>query len=342
MNEPRIHDVVVLGGGAAGLSAAVALGRSLRSVVVLDAGEPRNAPAAGVHNLLGRDDIAPGELLALGRDEAARYGVDVRSAVAVAARATTAGFEVDLARGDTVRARRLLLATGLVDELPDLPGIREHWGTRVLHCPYCHGWEVRGRRIGVLGVGERSVHQALLFRQLSPFVTLFLNDMPDPDDAAWDELAGLGIRVVSGRVRGLRGRDDALEAVELEDGHAFPVDALAVAPRFVARDELYRQLGGVPTEHPAGRFIAADPMGRTDVPGVWAAGNTSDLSAGVAVAAGSGVVAAAGINADLIAEDAAAAARARAVPFSALAEAANAARVQGNHRHGIDLPAASR
>jgi thioredoxin reductase (NADPH) len=341
MKAQGVHDVVVVGGGPAGLSAAVALGRSLRSVVVLDAGEPRNAPAAGAHNVLGREGMAPGELLALGRDEAAAYGVEVRSARAVAARALEGGFEVETAEGGTVLARRLLLATGLVDELPDIPGVREHWGTRVLHCPYCHGWEVRGRRIGVLGVGERSVHQALLFRQLSPSVTLFLNGMPDPDDAAWDQLAALGIRVVAGTVSRVRGTGDSLDAVELEDGHSFTVDALAVAPAFVARGELYRQLGGSLAEHPAGRFLAADPMGRTGIPGVWAAGNTSDLSAGVAVAAGSGVVAAAGINADLIAEDAAVAARERAMPFSAAMEAETSAHVLGDRRHGVGLRSAA-
>jgi thioredoxin reductase (NADPH) len=341
MNAFPLHDVVIVGGGAAGLSAAVTLGRSLRSVVVLDAGEPRNAPAAGVHNVLGREGLSPGSLLALGRNEAEAYGVEVRSGRAVAARRSDGGFEVDLAGGGSVRGRRLLLATGLVDELPDLPGLAEHWGTRVLHCPYCHGWEVRGRRIGILGAGERSVHQALLFRQLSPFVTLFQNDVTDPDAAGWEQLAALGIRVVAGRVARLRGAGGSLDAVELEDGHAFRVDALAVAPRFVARDGLYRQLGGTPEENPAGRFVAADALGRTGIAGVFAAGNTSDMSAGVAAAAASGVVTAGGINADLIAEDASAAAHERAMPFSAAAEASNAARVLGGHRHGLDLPAHS-
>jgi thioredoxin reductase (NADPH) len=266
----------------------------------------------------------------------------VRRARASGARPSAAGgFEVDVAEGGTVRARRLLLATGLVDELPAVPGLAEHWGTRVLHCPYCHGWEVRGRRIGILGAGERSVHQALLFRQLSPFVTLFLNDVTDPDSAAWEQLAALGIRVVTGRVARVRGGGGSLDGVELEDGHAFRLDALAVAPRFIARDALYRQLGGAPEEDPAGRFIAVDAMGRTGIAGVFAAGNTSDMSAGVAAAAASGVVAAGGINADLIAEDAATAARERAMPFSAATEASNSARLLGDHRHGTVVPSAA-
>jgi thioredoxin reductase (NADPH) len=312
MNTDLTHDVAVIGGGAAGLSAAVALARSLRSVVVVDAGEPRNARAAGAHNFLGQDGIPPLELLTAGRREAEHYGADIRRDRAVAARRTAEGFEVELAGGGTIRARRLLLATGLMDELPDVPGVRQFWGKSVLHCPYCHGWEVRGQRIGILGTSPMGIHQALLFRQLSEDVTLFLHTMPDPGDEAWDQLAALDIPVVSGIVQRLRGEDDVLRAVVLDDGREVPVDALAVAPRLIARADLYEQLGGTLTEHPMGAFIETGPMGRTELPGVWAAGNVSDLAAMVAVSTGAGVAAAAAINADLVAEDAAVAVRARA------------------------------
>ena len=191
MSTSLTHDVAIVGGGAAGLSAAVALARSLRSVVVVDAGEPRNAPAAGAHNVLAREGVSPLELLAAGRGEAEHYGAEICHDRAVAARRRDDVFELDLASGGTVRARRLLLATGLIDELPDVPGVREFWGTSVLHCPYCHGWEVRGQRIGVLGTSPFSVHQTLLFRQLSADVTLFSHTMPDPGEEAWDQLAAL-------------------------------------------------------------------------------------------------------------------------------------------------------
>ncbi|HST71665.1 MAG TPA: NAD(P)/FAD-dependent oxidoreductase [Kocuria rosea] len=305
------HDVVVVGGGAAGLSAAVALARSLRSVVVVDAGEPRNAPAHGAHNVLAREGIPPLELLAAGRQEARHYGAQVRQDRALAARRIDGGFEVDLDAGGTIRARRLLLATGLVDELPEIPGVRRFWGTSVLHCPYCHGWEVRGQRIGVLGAGPMSIHQALLFRQLSEHVTLVRHTMPDPGEAAWEQLAALDIPVVDSAAEKLRSIDGVLRAVVLDDGREIPVDAVAVAPRFAARTELYEQLGGTATEHPLGAFIATDAMGRTGIPGVSAAGNTSDLAAMVSVATGAGVVAAAALNADLVTEDADAAVRTR-------------------------------
>ena len=303
----HIQDVVIIGGGAAGLSAAVTLARSLRSVVVVDAGEPRNAPAAGAHNLLGREGIPPLDLLAQGRQEAEGYGAQIRSGRAVGARRVDGGFEVDLGRGETVRARRLLLATGLVDVLPEVPGVKEFWGKTVLHCPYCHGWEVRGQRIGVLGTSPMSLHQTLLFRQLSDDVTLFLHTMEKPGREELDQLDALGVRMVSGIVHRLEAEDGVLRAVVMEDGERFAVDAVAVAPRFAARSDLYEQLGGELTEHPMGSLIETDDMSRTKVDGVWAAGNASVLNAMVGASAAAGVFAAAAINADLAAEDAKAA-----------------------------------
>jgi thioredoxin reductase (NADPH) len=303
----RIQDVVIVGGGAAGLSAAVALARSLRSVVVIDAGEPRNAPAAGAHNLLGREGIPPLELLAKGRQEAESYGAEIRSGRAVGARRSEDSFEVDLEDGGSVRARRLLLATGLVDILPEVPGVGEFWGSSVLHCPYCHGWEVRGKRIGVLGSGPMSLHQTLLFRQLSEDVTLFLHSMEQPGREEMDQLDALGVKVVPGTVQRLDAAGGVLKAVVAEDGTEYGVDAVVVAPRFAARAELFEQLGGSLTEDPKGAYIETDQMSRTKVDGVWAAGNASVLQAMVGASAAAGVFAGAAINADLVMEDAQAA-----------------------------------
>jgi thioredoxin reductase len=159
-------DVVVVGGGAAGLSGALMLARARRSVVVLDAGAPRNAPAEGVHGLLARDGLPPAELLEHGRAEVRGYGGRVVAGeVAAVTRDPVGGFEVALVDGRALHARRVLVATGLVDELPAVPGLRDRWGRDVVHCPYCHGWEVRDQAIGVLATGPMSVHQALLFRQ---------------------------------------------------------------------------------------------------------------------------------------------------------------------------------
>lgn len=306
-----VLDVVVVGGGAAGLSAAVVLARSLRTVTVVDAGAPRNAVAAGVHNLLGREGTPPRDLVAAGRREAEGYGARVVDDRAVAARRTADGFAVDLACGGTLHARRLLLATGLVDELPDVPGLRERWGRDVLHCPFCHGWEVRGTRVGVLAASPAAAHQALLMRALTPDVTLLLH-AGDPFAADDEErLAALDVRTVRGPVVGLDVVDDALRAVRTADGGAVALDALVVAPRFAARGALYEQLGGTLVTTPFGTHVPTQQGGRTDLPGVWAVGNVGDLTATVAVAAAAGVQAGAALHGDLVAQEADAAVAAR-------------------------------
>src|SRR3712207_715787 len=166
------YDVVVVGGGAAGLSGALALSRARRTVLVVDAGAPRNARAGHVHNYLGREGTPPAELLAIGREEVAGYGGEVTSGEVARIERGDDGFRVDLTDGRAVSARRLLVTTGLVDELPDLPGVRELWGRDVLHCPYCHGWEVRDRAVGIVATGPLGVYAALLWRQWTPDVTL--------------------------------------------------------------------------------------------------------------------------------------------------------------------------
>src|SRR6266540_4189552 len=228
------YDVVVVGGGAAGLSGALALARARRSVLVVDAGQPRNAPAGHVHNYLAREGAPPAELVAAGRDEVTRYGGHV-----VAGRVETAtregdGFLVRLERGEGVRARRLLVTTGLVDELPDVPGVAERWGRDVLHCPYCHGWEVRDRRIGVLATGPTALHQAQLWRQWSPHVLLLLHTAAAPDTEDAEQLAARGISVVDGPVAGLVVAGDTLSGVRLASGEVVALDAVVVAAGLTA------------------------------------------------------------------------------------------------------------
>ena len=181
-NRPPV-DVVIIGGGAAGLAAALMLGRSRRSVVVVDAGEPRNAPAGHIHGYLGREGTPPAVLLATGRDEVRRYGVDVLDGRATRAERADGTFMVFLADGGVVCGRRLLVATGLADELPAIPGLAERWGRDVVHCAYCHGWELGDRPIAVLATGPMGVHQASMFRQLSPDVTLIVHAGPPPTPA---------------------------------------------------------------------------------------------------------------------------------------------------------------
>ena len=303
--KPRTYDVVVVGGGAAGLSGALVLARARRSVVVIDAGTPRNAPATGVHGLLAHDGIPPAELLERGRAEVGRYGGHLIAAEVITATRTTEGFTVALADGRSVQARRLLVATGLVDELPDLTGLGGRWGRDVLHCPYCHGWEVRDQPIGVLATGPRAVHQALLFRQWSAQVSLLSHTMAPPTAEEAAQLAARGIRVVDGEVAALELAEDRLVGVRLRDGTVVSLKVLVVSPRMTARAGFLAPLGLRSSQHPSGlgEHIPADPTGCSDVAGVWVAGNVTDLAAQVGAAAAAGATAAAQINADLVAED---------------------------------------
>ncbi|MFC3962395.1 NAD(P)/FAD-dependent oxidoreductase [Nocardia jiangsuensis] len=295
------YDVVVIGGGAAGLNGALMLARSRRSVLVIDAGAPRNAPADGVHGLLARDGTPPAELVARGQAEVRGYGGQIlRGEVREVARAG-AGFTVTLADGRAVSALRLLVATGLVDELPEIPGVRERWGRDVLHCPYCHGWEVRDRAIGIIATGPNAVHQALLFRQLSADVTVFAHTAP-PGAEQVEQLAARGIALVPGSVEEVVIAGDRITGVRLGDGTVLPREVIVVGPRMVARGGLLAGLGLVTEEHPSGmgETVPADAFGRTEVPGIWVAGNVTDLSAQVGAAAAAGAMAGAQINADLV------------------------------------------
>ncbi|MBH0777244.1 NAD(P)/FAD-dependent oxidoreductase [Nocardia bovistercoris] len=295
------YDAVVVGGGAAGLNGALMLARAKRSVAVIDAGEPRNAPAEGVHGLLGHDGVAPAELTARGRAEVRGYGGHIAEGEVVDLRRDGAEFTVTLADGRAVGARRVLVTTGLVDELPEIPGLRERWGRDVVHCPYCHGWEVRDRAIGVIGSGPMSVHQALLFRQLSDDIVYITHTVP-PTAGQAEQLAARGIRVVQGEVAGLETEDDELSGVRLANGTVVARDAVVVATRMVARAGFLASIGLSTVEHPSGVgvHLVTDATGRTDVPGIWAAGNVTDPSTQVGASAAAGAAAGAQINFDLV------------------------------------------
>jgi thioredoxin reductase len=311
MNES--YDVVVVGGGAAGLAGAIALARSRRSVLLVDAGDPRNAPAAGVHNFLTRDGTPPAEIYAAGRREVAGYGGTVQAGRVTALSRDGDRFVVRIGDG-TVTARRLLVATGLRDELPDVPGLADRWGIDVLHCPYCHGWEVRDKRIGILATGPGAFHQALLFRQLSSHVSMLSHTAPELTEEQREQLAAVGVAVIDGTVTRVEADDSGLTGVRLADGTYVFLDALIVAPYMAARAELLAPLGLAPTAvqlggQTIGTQIEADPSGATNVPGVRVAGNLAAIQAQVISSAAAGLTAGAAINADLAAQDALSAVR---------------------------------
>ncbi|CAN5225737.1 NAD(P)/FAD-dependent oxidoreductase [soil metagenome] len=291
------YDVVVVGGGAAGLSAALVLGRARRRVAVVDAGAPRNAPASHMHGYLSRDGMAPTDLLAAGRQEVTGYGVELVDEEVLK---IDSGFFVRLAGGQVLRTRRILIATGLSDELPEIPGVRERWGRDFLHCPYCHGWEVSDQPLGVLGTQPNSVVHAQLVRQWSDDVVFFVHTY-ELTAAERTQLEAREIRVVDGEVARLVVEADRLTGVELVDGHVIARTAVFIRPGNLPHtDGLLASLGCDVDE--AG-FVTVDASGRTSTPGVWAAGNVVDPRAQVITAAGAGSAAAIAINADLVQDD---------------------------------------
>lgn len=298
------YDVVVAGGGAGGLNAALVLARSRRRVAVVDAGQPRNAPSAHLHGFLGHDGVDPAELLATGRAELARYGVDL---IEDRVERIEPGFVVHRAGGEPLQARRVVVATGLRDELPGIPGVSQRWGRDLLHCPYCHGWEVRDRPLAVLGTSPGAVHHALLLRQWSSDLVYLPHTRPTAEEEA-AQLAARGIAVVEGEVERLVVEEDALTGVALAGGRTVACEAVFVFPRMVPHDDLLTGLG-CDTEN---GWVTVDRTGRTSVPGVWAVGNVVDPRAQVVTAAGNGSAAAFAINTDLVMDDVAAAVKAQA------------------------------
>jgi thioredoxin reductase len=309
--QTETYDVAIIGGGAAGLSAALVLGRARRRVVVVDAGTPRNAPAEHMQGFISRDGTPPSDLLAAARAEVRRYGVEIVDDRVVDA---AAGFALRLAGGRTVEARRVVLATGAVDELPDIPGARERWGRDFLHCPYCHGWEVRDQPIGVLATGPGSVEHAHLLRQWTDDVILFAHAYP----VTAEERAALDARevtVVDGRVERLVIADDRLQAIELADGRTVPRAALFIRPAL--RAHANGPAAALGCELLPDGLVRADADGRTSVPGVWAAGNAANPRAQVITAAGEGSAVAIAINTELVQDDVSAAMRAMAAQDAA-------------------------
>ncbi|MBV9581296.1 MAG: NAD(P)/FAD-dependent oxidoreductase [Chloroflexi bacterium] len=310
----RHCDVAIVGGSAAGLAAALQLGRQRRSVIVVDAGEPRNLPASHMHGYLSRENVPPVELADAAREEVRSYGVEV---LAGRVRGVTRGdddtsFRVELMGGHSIVARRVLAATGLVDQLPDIDGVAEHWGRDVIHCPFCHGFEVRGRRIVQVVSHPMGLHTVELFRQLSDRLTVVLHGELDIDAGELDVLRSGGVDVRQGPVRRLVSGDDGrLVAVELVGGERIDVDVVAVGTGFTVRAEPFLPLGLRPTPHPSGLgdCVVTDSTGATSVAGLYAAGNVTDPSHQVLQAAADGGRVGAMISFSLAHEDLQAAAR---------------------------------
>ena len=290
------NDAIVIGGSYAGLSAALQLARARRRVLVIDAGLRRNRFASASHGFLGQDGRAPGDIAAEGKAQLLAYpNVRWLDGTVWRAEAQGAGFGVDLDNGHTEQARTLVIASGVVDELPAIEGLAERWGRGVFHCPYCHGYELDNGRIGVLAVSEMSMHHALMLPDWGS-TTLFLNEAFVPDEAQRAALAARGVAVEAGAVARLV--DTA--TVELSDGRRFAMDGLFTMARTHIASPVASQLGCAMDEGPTGAFIRTDAMQATSVPGVFACGDAARAAGNVAISVGAGAMAGASAHRTLM------------------------------------------
>lgn len=294
------HDAIIVGGSFAGLTAATYIARARRNVCVIDAGAPRNRFAAHSHGFLGQDGSPPLEMLANARRQVAAYPtVTFVEGRAVDATKGPDGFAVTLASGEVVEGARVVLAFGISDRLPDIPGLKERWGQSVLHCPYCHGYEFSGQRLGVLYSSPMSGHHAMLIAEWGP-TTLYLNGAPEPDAETLEALHARGISVEPAAVMALAGDGTSLSRVELADGRSAPLDALYLGVPTRLNSDLAERLGCAIDEGMLGPVIHTDELKATTVPGVFAAGDIARAAHSVTWACADGVMAGVALHRSLV------------------------------------------
>lgn len=291
-----MYDVIVIGGSFAGLSAALQLARARQNVLVIDAGLPRNRFADEAHGFLGQDGRAPAAIMRDARHQLCRYATaEILSGQVLDAQAVAGGFSLRLTAGHERLARRLVLATGVADELPTIPGMRERWGSTVLHCPYCHGYEVRDEPLGVFAAHLMSPHQALLIPDWGPTI-YFTQDQYEPEPADLIAFQARGVTVERTPVVELLGDAPALDGVRLADGRIVEVAALFTASRTKPATPLAELLGCEHEDGPTGPYIKVDSWGATSVPGVWAAGDAATPMHNATLASAAGVLAGIGAH----------------------------------------------
>lgn len=302
-NEANEWDAVVVGGGPAGLSAALMLGRSQRRVLVVDGGQPRNRFAAHMHGVLGNEGVSPAQLLDTGRQECSQYGVEFIEDSVVNVEESTSKMTVTTQNGQSHVSRAVVISTGIVDRLLEIPGLQDRWGKDVLHCPYCHGWEVRGQRLGVIGTNAMAVHQVQLVRQLSSDVTLFTQGEDFVDADTLKLLASRHVKVISTPVQEVQTEGDELVGVDLVDGSTVELDAIFTAAMPEFRDEFLANLNLEREDSPVGSVISRDAMAKTSNSRIWIVGNVIEPFGNVPMSIGAGSFVGASVNATLVSED---------------------------------------
>ena len=294
------HDAIVIGGSFAGLAAATYIARARRTVAVVDTGLPRNRFAEHSHGFFGQDGSSPEAMLATARSQLAKYPtVTFIDGEATGAAKTDDGFAITVATGEALEGVRLVLAFGISDELPPIPGLVERWGASVLHCPYCHGYEFSRQRLGVLYLTPKSIMQSMLIAEWGP-TTLFLNGEAEPEDSALAELAKRGVSIERARVASLHGDGASLSSIELADGRMAPLDALYIGPRTRLNSPIAQQLGCELEDAPLGPIVRVDAERMTTVPGVYAAGDITRGAHTVTWAVADGVTAGLAVHRSLV------------------------------------------
>lgn len=299
----RNWDVVVIGAGPAGLSAALMLGRSRRRVVVLDARNPRNRFASHMHGVLGNEGTSPGDLSRRGRAEVTQYGVEFADTSVITISDAGDQLHVIAADGSTHRAREVIVASGITDEVPDVPGLARWWGNNLLSCPYCEGWEVRDRHLGALLTSPFGMHQVQLVRQLTERVTVFAAIPLEP--AMTERLRSRDIEVVTEPIAEVVDDGERLTGVRLADGATVNVDALFTTAVPHPNDDFLDGLDLDRTASPfgTGSFLTVDPAGKTSNPRLWAVGNVANPAMNVPMSIGAGAMTGGAVNAALADED---------------------------------------
>ncbi len=292
MSTENEYDVIIVGGSFAGLSAAMQLGRGRRRVLILDTGKPRNRFARAAHGFFGQDGRPPLEILEEARAQVLAYPtVEFRQIAATQAAPVDEGFLVTLENAETVRGKRLILATGLKDSLPDIPGMQELWGTGVAHCPYCHGFEVAGQPLAVFRVGPNSIHQALMLKDWSDDVTLLMHGSADLTPEEREQLAARQVKIEETPVARLCAQGADLEAVELTDGRHLPLAAVFTVPCSTLASPLAEQLGCEIEEGMLGTMVKTDDLKQSSIPGVFIAGDMGRAPHSITLACADGAMA---------------------------------------------------
>jgi len=294
-------DVIIVGGSAAGLSAALVLGRACRRVLVCDTGKPRNAIAHASHSFLTRDGIKPTELLQIARDQLRPYqSVQFREVEVTQINPYPNHFEVTLGNGEQATARKLLLATGVIDELPEIEGFREFWGNSIFHCPYCHGWEVRNQPFALLGSGQIGFELAVLLKGWSDDLVLCSNGAAELDEEKRQLLARHNIPIYEEKILKVEGQNGQLERIVFVNGDTLPRKIIFFRPHQRQHSDFPQKLG---CEFDSNGFVKVDEFGQTSLPNVYVAGDMSHLKQQITFAVSTGATAAAAINHALLLED---------------------------------------